>query len=334
MTKETKIAIAGGALSALLMASAVPLLSGAVAPLFAIPAYLSQLPLLLVGLGLGVSAAIKAGVVASVASALAADVFYGLLFAALIAVPAILVTGVVLTRRPAPDGTLAWAALGHSTAVLCAFVAGAILLAVVLGAGLEGGLFGQLERAGEMIASELNTSLGNDAAVDQERILLDMFVEIAPYAPGILGASWLLMLAVNGALAQFVLSRTGHNLRPTPALSEFSVPGWLSIAWGTSVLAWIAFDGTAGALAANLALVLIVPFFIAGLAVIHWWAARVRMRWIILAWAYGLMVFVLAPVAVLIIMIGLIDDVVNLRRGGGSVQTSHSDRDAADNDED
>ncbi len=338
MKRETIIAILGGALSALLMASATPLVAGALTPLAMLPAYLSQLPLLAVGLGLGVSAAIKAGVAAAVASALAANVIYGLMFAALVAAPAVLLTGVLLTRRPAPDGLLAWAPLGHAAGVMCAFASGAIVFATVMTSGLEGGLFGQLERLAASIAAEFDAPLADNPTISG-RELAEAFVGVAPFAPGIMGASWLFMLAANGALAQTILRRAGRNLRPSPKFTDFSVPGWLSIAWGVVTLAWIAFDGAAATLAANLVLVLSVPFFFAGLAVVHAWAARFGMarrgiKGVLLFGLYGSLVLIRTPIVLIVVAIGLIDDVADLRRRAGAHQSAVPARHPNDNDED
>ncbi len=338
MTKETAIAIMGGALSALLMAGAGPLFGGTLTPPAMMLAYLAPFPLLLVGFGLGVPAVIKAAVAAAVASAVAANVVYGLMFAVLVAAPAVLLTSIVLTRRPTPDGRLAWTTVGHTSAVLCAFAAGAIVLAAVLAAGMEGGLFGQLEKLAGAIAAELSAALADGMPV-QRRELGDAFVALAPYAPAFVGVSWLLMLAVNGALAQSLLRRAGRNLRPSPAFAEFTVPAWLSIAWAAAILARIAFDGTLGALATNVALVLTMPFFFAGLAVVHAWAARLGVarrgtKGLVLLGLYGSLMLIQMPIVLLLIATGVIDDVANLRRHAGAVPTLRPARDSADNDED
>ncbi len=335
MMRQTIIAISGGALSALLMASSGPLMAGSLVPLGMIPAYLAQLPLLLVGFGLGVSASVKAGLSAVLVAVLVANVnlIYGLIFAAFVAGPAVLLASVFLTVRPAPDGTMAWMPIDQAAGLLCGLALAAIMVAVVLGAGLDGGLFGQLEGFAASIADELTTpDAGEPSALAQE--LADVFVALAPYAPGIVGASWLVTLATNGALAQTILRRTGHNLRPSPALTEFRVPGWLSIAWGVATLAWIALDGAAGRLGGNLALVLIVPFFFAGLAVTHALAARFKLKTFFLVGLYGSLALIGAPVVGVLIAAGLIDDVANLRRRAGGAQGRSSGRNAGDSDED
>ena len=335
MMRQTIIAISGGALSAFLMASSGPLMAGSLVPLGMIPAYLAQLPLLLVGFGLGVSASVKAGVSAVLVAVLVANVslIYGVIFAAFVAGPAVLLASVFLTVRPAPNGAMAWMPVDDVAGLLCGLAMAAIMVAVLLGASLDGGLFGQLEGFAASIADELTTpDAGEPSALAQE--LASVIVALAPYAPGIVGASWLVTLATNGALAQTILRRTGYNLRPSPALTEFRVPGWLSIAWGVATLAWIVLDGTAGRLGGNLALVLIVPFFFAGLAVAHVLAARFNLKTFFLVGLYGSLALIGAPVVGVLIAAGLIDDVANLRRRAGGAQGRSSGRDAGDSDKD
>ena len=335
MMRQTIIAISGGALSAFLMAISGPLMAGSLVPLGMIPAYLAQLPLLLVGFGLGVSASVKAGLFAVLVAALVANasLIYGLIFAAFVAGPAVLLASVFLTVRPAPDGAMAWIPVDDAAGLLCGLAMAAIMVAVLLGASLDGGLFGQIEGYAASIADELTTpAAGEPSALARE--MASVLVALAPYAPGIVGASWLVTLATNGALAQTILRRTGYNLRPSPALTEFRVPGWLSIAWGVATLAWIVLDGTAGRLGGNLALVLIVPFFFAGLAVAHVLAARFNLKTFFLVGLYGSLALIGAPVIVVLIAVGLIDDVANLRRRAGGAQGRSSGRDAGDSDKD
>lgn len=69
------------------------------------------------------------------------------------------------------------------------------------------------------------------------------------------------MIAVNGALAQALLVRFGHNRRPTPRVSDIELPRWalapVAAALGLAILT----DGTAGHFGSNLSLVLCLPFF-------------------------------------------------------------------------
>ena len=45
--------------------------------------------------------------------------------------------------------------------------------------------------------------------------------------PGIVAASWMIMLVANGALAQGVLARFGANWRPSPDLAGLGLPARL-----------------------------------------------------------------------------------------------------------
>jgi hypothetical protein len=51
------------------------------------------------------------------------------------------------------------------------------------------------------------------------------------------GASWLLMIVVNGVMAQKFLTASGKNLRPIPSYSEIEVPIWPA-PWLFSGLWW------------------------------------------------------------------------------------------------
>ena len=45
--------------------------------------------------------------------------------------------------------------------------------------------------------------------------------------PGLMAASWLVMVVINAVLAQALAVRLGWNRRPSPDLSELELPSWL-----------------------------------------------------------------------------------------------------------
>src|SRR5690606_39248502 len=49
---------------------------------------------------------------------------------------------------------------------------------------------------------------------------------VAGYFPAIVIFSWTIMVVANAAIAQSLLARTAHNLRPTPAYAMAELPGW------------------------------------------------------------------------------------------------------------
>jgi hypothetical protein len=85
----------------------------------------------------------------------------------------------------------------------------------------------------------------------------------------------MVMSVVNAVLAQHLVTRMKRNLRPTPAYADLLLPQWMS--WpliGSAALALIG-SGDLQFTGRNLTLVLAVPFFFVGLAVVHTWARRV-----------------------------------------------------------
>ena len=78
----------------------------------------------------------------------------------------------------------------------------------------------------------------------------------------------------------------GHNLRPSPAYAGLELPQWMT--WpllGSAALALLG-SGEIEYTGRNLAMVLAVPYFFLGLAVIHTWARRLSFTGLILASFY------------------------------------------------
>jgi len=98
---------------------------------------------------------------------------------------------------------------------------------------------------------------------------------LAMVIPGIIAASWMMMAAANAALAQGILARFGANWRPTPDLAGLGLPLWLPAALGLAAAATL-FVGTPRFIGINVIIALSVPFCLAGLAVLHMAARRLR----------------------------------------------------------
>ena len=89
---------------------------------------------------------------------------------------------------------------------------------------------------------------------------------------------WSLLTLGNMWLAQLILERTRHNLRPTPSLLDIEFPHFLlALFLGALVLSLI--PGSAAQLGGAIMIALLVPYFLLGLAVIHAisraWTARI-----------------------------------------------------------
>ncbi|MET4700943.1 hypothetical protein ABIE65_003987 [Constrictibacter sp. MBR-5] len=301
MPRSVLLALAGGAASGLLY---LALMTGTMGgTLFA---YLSQVPLFLIGFGLGLSPAVTAGVLATVVVAAAGSVYAGLLFVATSVAPLLVIVRQALLNRPAPDGTIVWYPPGHLIALLSGMAAAGILAAALAFGGGEDGL-----RAG--VRDTLDSALQGMMQAGMDEAERRAFADsLAGFFPGAIGVSWIVMMTVNGSLAQGVLSGFGRNIRPSPPLAELVLPVWPYYALGACLLFAIVASGTVGYIAGNLAIVFAVPFFLQGLGVVHALANRVSARTLSLSIFY-LVLIVSGWPALVVTVAGLLEPFAKLR---------------------
>ena len=309
MSKDVLIAIAGGLLTALLYLSTE---TGNPATL--IFAYFTLLPLFMVGLAKGLAAAAISGTVAVVVTGVAAELTGAAMFALAYAVPAVVMVRMALLNRQTPEGTAEWYPAGRMMSWLTAYGAAALIIrafAVTAGdspAGMEA-----------TFREDIETLLGGLAGGEDETGPAAIAAQVAPHFPAIIITSWLVMVAINGSLAQRFLRRLGWNLRPSPRMSAFELPNWMAIALAISVLAWLAGgQGTPGFIGWNLTLVLSVPYFFMGLAVIHTLSRPWPARTPALVIFYLFLLIFRWPVA-LVAALGLVEQWAGLRQRIGGM---------------
>lgn len=302
--------ILGGGTSALLSISFV---SGNPGMMFL--ANLAPLPLFLVGLGQGVAAggvAVAAGLVVSgLLGGMVALGMYGVVHA----LPSWLAIRQALQSQTAPDGTTTWYPLGGVLCWLTAF-GGAVMLATAI---FSSGHAGGFQAAVSAYLEQILRIIGPTMTADERGQFLEMLV---PFFPGSAVVSWLAVLAGNGLLAQSLLVRTGRNIRPRPSATDAVLPDWMSwLIVGASAVALVG-SGDIGFLGRNLAMVMAVPFFVLGVAVVHTLAHRAPSRGMVLI-AFYLVVLVSGWARLAVAGLGLIEQWVGIRRrfaGGGPVQ--------------
>ena len=307
MSTRLIFALGSGALSAVLYASA---LVGAPGGLMLV--LLVQLPLFLVGLSRdqGWTGAALAGAVGTLAVALAGGVWGAGNFALAEAVPVILLTHRAGLHRRHADGRIEWYPAGGFLVWLSLYAAAALSAFMLYYSTAEGGLEGELQRSMTALFQGLDLSLSPAAGQ-----LIAAFVGILP---GLGGATWLLITAGNAALAQALLQRFGHNLRPGPELAALALPPWLTLAVAASAALGLLFGGRIGFASRNFCFVLAVPYFFGGLACLHVLARRWSggSRLIVLYYAVlASAIVVLSWLAIMAIAgLGLIDQVAGLRQ--------------------
>lgn len=292
MRREALIAIGCGLASAVVFEAT---LAGNL--LAVLLSYFGVLPILYVGMGYAMRAALVA-----VTAAAGALVFLGgpVQFAAYMlafGLPSLLAVKLALARYADPKGQPVYVDSGRIIAGLSA-AAATLLVATGLGMIWEG------QDPQIVVANALQTMADTMGAPNM--------VHMGAYLPGILFGSWVMMMAVNLLIAQSILVRRGRNLRPTPSLSMLRLPDWTLIAFVAALaVAFLGPESTAY-LARNTAMVLAVPFLVQGLGLVHVVTRPLPYRtWILTAFYAVTIASVVALVALPVL--GLIEHLLKLR---------------------
>jgi len=273
-------------------------------------AYFAQAPIVATGLALGCMPAAVAAAIAAVLVALGSPGVGALsLFVLTSALPVLIIVYFAIQNRirdgEGEDGSVEWYPVGRLLGWLTVLALVAFVAAYLVFLGAENGVRGATETYLRNVLGALRNVQADAAAVDQ------LITTMAAIFPAVAAASWLLMIVVNGVMAQKFLTASGKNLRPIPAYSEIEVPIWPAAAVIFGALVAI-FGGNAGFFGINVMLIGTIPFFFIGLAVLHSISAAWPGRLFLLVGAYLFLVLAVWPAAI-IALLGLIEHWVRLR---------------------
>lgn len=306
MSVAIPIALAGGALSALCYGATLAGTLGAF-----LLALMSQLPLFLVGLNQGTRGVLAAGGTGVLLIALLAGLSGAGNYAITNAVPALLLVRQGTLSRSRPGGRIEWYPPGLIMVWLSLYAGLVFLAFMVVFADSEGGLEGELRR----LFAGMRDALGLAPAAPGAERMLDTLIAIMP---GLGASSWLLITAGNAGLAQGLLVRCGRQLRPSPALTSYELPGWLAAAVAATAAMGLFLSGGLGFIGENLCLILAMPYFFGGLALIHALARRSGAKLGLFALLYltlGLVIVIMSWFAILgMAALGFVDQIAGLRR--------------------
>ncbi len=273
-------------------------------------AYFAQAPIVATGLALGFMPAAVAAAIAAVLVALGSPGVGALSFFVLTsALPVLIIVYFAIQNRirdgVGEDGSVEWYPVGRLLGWLTVLALVAFVAAYLVFLGAENGVRGATETYLRNVLGALRNIQADAAAVDQ------LITTMAAIFPAVAAASWLLMIVVNGVMAQKFLTASGKNLRPIPAYSEIEVPIWPAAVVIFGALVAI-FGGNAGFFGINVMLIGTIPFFFIGLAVLHSISAAWPGRLFLLVGAYLFLVLLVWPAAI-IALLGLIEHWVRLR---------------------
>ncbi len=321
LSRNNLFALGGGALSG---ACYLSVLSGI--PDALILAYLAQFPLILAGLGMGVSASVLAAFAAVFLIALIGGLFSAMSFTIFGAAPSILLTKLALLARSrslegtgdeAPEDDLEWYPPDAMIMWLTGFGVLAFMAALFAASSQSGGLEGEIREELVLTVSQFLASY--DESLQQAAI-----DTVAPFFPSALFVFWLVMMVVNAALAQGMLVRWNRNLRPTPDITQLKLPNILPMAIATAGVIALLAEGTFTYAARNLVVILSVPYFFSGLGVIHALMRRVADSILPLVLFYVFLLFLGWPIF-MITGLGFIDHWMGLREALNTPETGEED---------
>jgi hypothetical protein len=223
------------------------------------------------------------------------------MFLAVDALPVLVLTQRALLWRTDHEGRIWYYPPGRLVMWLVGLGVAAIVAAAIWLSGDPGGLQGA-------VFEVVRRSLGQFAGLGEaaQRLLASVF-------PGVAVWSWLLMVTLNGILAQGVLARFNRNRRPSPDLASLDLPWWTPVALGVAALLPAVGPGNWSYVGTNVVLVLLLAFLFGGLAVVHALARRFTARPAILVSFYVVSIVFGWPL-LLVAALGFLEHWVGLRQ--------------------
>ncbi len=270
--------------------------------------YLTAIPLFMSGLGAGAVAGLVASAGGTAGLFIVAPSNIGFIYAFIFAVPAIALTAMALRYRIGEDQKIYWYPEGYLLTSIAIYPALLFLGLVVLTSGHPGGLLAITQDALKAVTDEVSKQLGGDEAV----LVQSAMDRLAKIAPSVVGCTWMLITMISIYVAQSLLKRQGWNLRPSFVMQGLHVPTWLIYAVAITGLAGVVAPAPFNYIGNNLSILLGIPFFFVGLAVIHAWAATTRAPMTVLVIFY-LILSVIVWVGLLVALIGVLDQWMNFR---------------------
>ncbi len=273
--------------------------------------YLTAIPLYVAGLGAGALAGLITALTGTAALFLTQPSNIAVIYIFTYALPAVVLIFLALRFRIGAMNKVFWYPEGSLFASALMFPCLIFLTFIGLTFSHEGGLLALSHQHLVEMMEPVKTKMSANMAVEFSAML----EKIVVFMPALIGILWALVTMGSIAVAQNVLQRQKLNIRDEFMLQRFHVPQWMIYA--------VAITGIVGAsnvvpynyIAANLSLILGLPFLFVGLAVIHAWAATRKYKTGILLLFYGLLS--LPPLSVILgiltALIGVIDQWANFR---------------------
>ena len=250
--------------------------------------WLTSLPIFAAGLGFGSGSAFGALCIGTLMVLVLASEWPALIYLLGFALPALLMVATGL-RAGRLDASVPMALTGIWPALVILLVA--VLLADTPG-GFDGALIGSVQQGLRRMGIA-------DAGMPVEQLARIM-------APAMAG--WMVAaLIICGIGAQTTLTRRGMALAATPRWCETRLPIWYGFLPAGAALIWLSGMGGDSSLPFALFLVLLLPFFLLGLAAVHRRSAGRTARPFMLGVFYAGLVILSVPAAIAVTAFGFFE---------------------------
>ena len=274
-----------------------------------------QLPLLFVGLSLGLWGFSIGSAAATVLVAAFAGGIAALVFLVLEVGPGLVTVRHALLWRQqpdgSPDGSKEWFPLGMILNRLLLYVLAVTVAVMVWWQWQSGDIGATLMQALDNAAGELGTT-------EIGASVLELYRGIMPVVPGLAAAGLLLVSVINGAIAFKLANRQKCSIRPNEPLRRLELSSWYLPALMLAIAGSMVIDGNAGYMLRTGMILLAAVFLLVGLALVHSLASR----WItdrfgriafLSVFYFALALFSLVAVPA-VAALGLVEDRARMRR--------------------
>ncbi|MDD5585464.1 MAG: DUF2232 domain-containing protein [Alphaproteobacteria bacterium] len=286
-------------------------------------AYVAGVPLFVAGLGAGFLPGVLSALIGTAAifmktslaltngyfifmkAALALTIGYFIAFA----FPAVVLTVLALRYKMGEDKKIYWYPEGYLLTVAVLYPCLVFLAAAGMASGQEGGLLGQTSQILQGAMGSYAQTMEPDMATNFKTML-----EFLPrIVPAMLGCTWLVLMLASAFAAQSILKQQNWNLRGSFAWRNLEVPNALLLAAAVTGLAGVFGPAPFDYIGSNLCVLLCLPFFFVGLAVVHTYTAVKKSGFLMLFSFYA--VLILLPwLALIVTLLGALEQAVHFRQ--------------------
>jgi hypothetical protein len=283
---------------------------------------ISAIPLFVAGLGTGNKESVFACLTGTGGVyLLSLSPFLAGLYAVLFALPVAIFLSLALRHRAGNDGQLYWYPEGYLLTAIVLYPCLMFLSAAALASGQDGGLLGLSIQVSQTVFA----TLPEQSDPEKAAVYKTMMDALPQVLPGLFGYGWIFLMLVSALVGQTILKGQNWNLRPAFAWRDTTLPAWLIMAAALTGLAGMLAPAPLDYMASNLCLILFLPFFFLGLAVIHVWAEtqkRARIPFLLLFYLLLCIPFVMPLLILAVTLLGALDQGFHIRRRLAAKQSS------------